>query len=263
MNYIPRKIHAVWFGRNSYSQMVKRCMESWQKMMPDYEIKVWNEDNFDISQNTYVKEAYEAKKRAYVSDYVRLYALYEEGGVYIDTDIEIIKSLNKLLEGEHVVTGYSSNSWIPTAIMASEKGNIWVKELLRYYDGRHFILPDGSFDLKANNIIITEMSARIWGFKRGDRWIKFGQVRLYPREYFQPYAKRVIDWKKENILELAAYHKYYKIDKENTYCIHYDTVSWRDDNTAFISHVKHLLRRILPQFIYEALHRQYYKRREW
>ena len=89
MNYIPRKIHAVWFGRNSYSQMVKRCMESWQKMMPDYEIKVWNEDNFDISQNTYVKEAYEAKKWAFVSDYVRLYALYEEGGVYIDTDIEI------------------------------------------------------------------------------------------------------------------------------------------------------------------------------
>ncbi len=161
------------------------------------------------------------------------------------------------------MTGYSSSSWIPAALMASEKRNIWVKKLMEYYENRHFIQEDGRFDLKANNIIITEMSKKQWGFKAGDSWLEFGKVRLYPREYFQPYAKRVIDWKSTQINDLSEFHRFFNIDKELTYCIHYDTVSWRDDTDSCLSLMKHALRIILPQKVFEMLHQLYYKRRDW
>lgn len=92
---IPKKIHYCWFGKGEKPKIVKMCIESWREKLPEYEIKEWNEENFDISINNYVKQAYEAKKYAFVSDYVRLYALYIEGGIYMDTDVEVLKSLDE------------------------------------------------------------------------------------------------------------------------------------------------------------------------
>ena len=94
---IPKILHYCWFGRGQMGPVALKCMESWKKYCPDYQIKVWNEDNFDIGQNTFVKEAYEEKKWAFVTDYVRLYALYTEGGIYLDSDIELLKNLDDLL----------------------------------------------------------------------------------------------------------------------------------------------------------------------
>lgn len=259
MRYIPKTIHLIWFGRNPYSPIVEKCLKSWKKFCPDYTVKLWNEDNFDLTTNIFVKEAYEAKKWAFVSDYVRLYALLTEGGVYIDSDCELLRPIDEILENEHVVTGYSSSNWIPTGFMAAEKGNQWIEMLLHYYDNRHFILPDGSYDMKVNNVIISEESAKNCGFKSGDMWIEFGKVKLYPRVYFHPYAKRVVNWSKDDINKVKDY---YKINNE-TVCIHYGTGTWVSDRNSGMYKIKHIIRRILPQWIIEPMERVYYRLHKW
>lgn len=255
MNYIPKIIHMIWFGENPYSPIVECCIASWRKICPGYTIKLWNEQNFDINSNVFVKEAYEAKKYAFVSDYVRLYALYHEGGVYIDSDVEVIKNFDLLLEGEHAVTGYSTSMWIPAGFMAAEKHNEWIKVLLDYYQDRHFVLPDGSYDQRVNNAIISEISATKYGFRRGRTWLEFGKVRLYPMLYFTPYRKKTFKLCQE---KLKDRYRYFKIDKEKTYCIHYSMASWGDGDHGIVLYLKRLVRDYLPQVIVEWIERRYY-----
>lgn len=95
---IPKKIHYCWFGRNPLTESAKKCIESWKKYCPEYEIIEWNENNFDLTENRYAREAYEQKKWAFVSDYARLKIVYEQGGIYMDVDVELIKPLDELTE---------------------------------------------------------------------------------------------------------------------------------------------------------------------
>ncbi|MEI3219550.1 MAG: glycosyltransferase [Lachnoclostridium sp.] len=94
---IPKVIHYCWFGRGKMPELANKCIESWKKYCPDYEIIEWNEDNFDINCCPYVKEAYESKRFAFVTDYVRLYAMYTQGGIYMDTDVEVLRNLDEFL----------------------------------------------------------------------------------------------------------------------------------------------------------------------
>lgn len=250
----------IWFGRNQYSPIVKKCISSWKIYCPEYKIKIWNEDNFNINSNQYVKEAYEAGKWAFVSDYVRLYVLFHIGGVYIDSDVELIKNIDNLLNNEHVVTGYSSSEWIPAGLMASEPGNCWIKRLLEYYDNRHFLLSSGKYDMTINNKIITDISRKQFGFKTGDLWIEYGNVKLYPQIYFHPFTKHVVNWEKEDITNVK---KLYKIDLQKTFCVHYGTGSWVDNRNTLPYKIKHLVRLCLPQFLIQPLERFYYKHHNW
>ena len=134
---IPKVIHYCWFGRNPLPILAQKCIESWKKYCPDYEIKEWNEDNFPMDYNDYVKEAYEAKKWAFITDVVRLFALVTEGGIYMDTDVEVIKPLDGLLQYE-AVSGFEPCSQIPTGLMASEAHQPLFEELLRDYDKRRW-----------------------------------------------------------------------------------------------------------------------------
>ena len=106
---IPKVIHYCWFGRGPMPQLALDCIESWHKYMPDWEYKLWNEDNFDVNCNQYVREAYEARKFAFVTDYVRLYALKTEGGVYMDTDVEVLKAYDDALMSLPAFTGYEGS----------------------------------------------------------------------------------------------------------------------------------------------------------
>ena len=119
---IPKKIHYCWFGGNPLPEMAHRCIESWKKYCPDYEIKEWNESNFDLNCCAYVREAYAAHKWAFVSDVARLQALVSEGGIYMDTDVEVIKPLDELLKYE-AISGFESEDRVPTGMMACEKGH--------------------------------------------------------------------------------------------------------------------------------------------
>lgn len=206
---IPKVIHYCWFGRGEMPELALKCIESWKKFLPDYELKLWNEDNFDLDLYPYVREAYDNRKFAFVTDVVRLYALYHEGGIYMDTDVEVIKSLDPFLH--HVAfSGFESKTEIPTGIMAAEKDSQWAKDNLDYYEGRHFIKEDNTFDMTTNVKIITQQMLA-HGLNPNNTYQDFPDyVTFYPNDYFCP-----ID------------HDGYKMKMtSNTVCIHYYAGSW-------------------------------------
>lgn len=128
---IPRIIHYCWFGRGPMPELALKCIESWHKYLPDYEYKLWNEDNFDINSNQFVSEAYEAKKYAFVSDYVRLFAVYNEGGIYMDTDVEVLKSYDNLLHLSGFI-GFDGTKHLPvgTGTIACQAKGEWVSRMM-------------------------------------------------------------------------------------------------------------------------------------
>ena len=144
---IPKVIYYCWFGKGKMPSLAEKCIESWEKFCPDYEIICLDEENFDITQNKYAKEAYDAGKWAFVSDYARLKVLYDNGGIYLDTDVEIIKPIDNLIE-ENGFMGFDDNGVVSTGLgFACEKGNELVGALLKDYDDISFLLPDASYDI--------------------------------------------------------------------------------------------------------------------
>lgn len=184
---IPKIIHYCWFGRGKLPELAQKCIESWKKFCPDYEIKEWNEDNFDLDLYPYVREAYDHRKFAFVTDVVRLYALYTEGGIYMDTDVEVIKPLDPFLDNV-AFSGYESKTEIPTGIMASVKGSRWAKDCLDHYNGLHFVKPDGTLDMTTNVVTITGMM-KPKGLRCDNTYQEFpGYFTIYPKTYFCPYG---------------------------------------------------------------------------
>ena len=183
---IPKVIHYCWFGRGDKPAKVRYCMDSWKKVLPDWTFMEWNEDNFDMSAWPYAAEAYEVGKYAFVSDVARLYALYTEGGVYLDTDVELLKPLDPFL-GHVSFGGYERGTDLTTGLMGAEKGSIWVKEFLDLYEGKHFVQADGSLDLVTNVRRITEYMASVHGFRQDDSYqVLEGLITIYPGQYFSP-----------------------------------------------------------------------------
>lgn len=212
---IPKIIHYCWFGRGEMPQLAKDCIASWHKYMPDWEYKLWNEDNFDVNSVPYVKEAYEERKFAFVTDYVRLYALYTEGGIYMDTDVETLKSYEPLLNLK-AFTGYEGSKYMPpvTGTMASEAGGEWVKKQLKEYDGLHFRKADGSLDMTTNTIRISD-SMKKKGFIQDGKYQVFEEMHIFPSEYFCP---------RQTTGEFLL--------TENTYCDHHFMGTWASTNKS-------------------------------
>lgn len=145
---IPKTIHYCWFGRQPYSPLIKLCIESWKKFLPDYRIVLWNEDSFDIANsNQFVTQAYKTGKYAFVSDYVRMYALYHHGGVYLDTDVEVVKSFDVLLTND-VFFGFENKHLINSGLGCGSIANHWfIKELMNEYEHLEFVKIDGTYDM--------------------------------------------------------------------------------------------------------------------
>lgn len=214
MQYIPKIIHYCWFGGNDLPPEAVRCIKTWEKHCPDYKIIEWNEQNFDITSNRYVKEAYEAKKWAFVTDYVRLYALYNNGGIYMDTDVEVLRSLDVLLENR-AFSGFEDDEHIPTAIMGAKKNHKWIGFLLSDYMHRSFIKENGSYDLTTNVIIITKLTKMKYNCCLDNTYQMLNDdIVLYPKEYFCP-----------KDYETGKIH----ITK-NTYTIHHFSGSWINES---------------------------------
>jgi len=221
---IPKKIHYCWFGRGKMPELALKCIESWKKHLPEYEIKEWNEDNFDLDLYPYVREAYDNRKFAFVTDVVRLYALYHEGGIYMDTDVEVLKPLDAFLDCP-AFSGFEDDVHVPTGIMASEKGGKWAEENLAYYDGRHFVNEQGELDLTTNVTTITNYMLP-YGLKQNNTLQQFpGLITFYPKDYFCP--KSYEDG------------KVYLTD--NTCTIHHFAGSWQTPYRKFVCQVGHLV----------------------
>ncbi len=217
---IPKVIHYCWFGRNPLPPLAQRCIESWRKYCPDYEIKEWNEDNFPMDFNDYVREAYEAKKWAFITDVVRLYAMVTEGGIYMDTDVEVIKPLDSLLQYE-AVSGFESPTQIPTGLMACRDGFPLFKELLDEYNGIHFRRADGTLDTTTNVKRITATCLK-YGLQLNNQLQTVNGFTLLPKDYLCPkdYATKKV--------RLTA----------NTLCIHHFDGSWETPKQRYYNSLR-------------------------
>ena len=184
---IPKKIHYIWFGKGEKNDRVKHCIESWKKYLPDYEIIEWNEDNFDINFNDFTKKAYENKKWAYVADVARFYILYNEGGIYMDTDVEVYKPLDEFLNQEGFI-GFEDIHYLSTATIGAEKGNPVIKYILDFYNCIDFKLYDVWTDYikyQETSPCIVSNLFQLLGLNRDsniEQHIK--HFKIYPRSYF-------------------------------------------------------------------------------
>ena len=227
---IPQIIHYCWFGGNQLPEVAKANIESWKHYLPNYTIKEWNEDTFDVYSNEYVREAYTSKKWAFITDYVRLYALSTEGGVYMDTDVEVIKCLDPFLE-EKGFSGFERVNAVPTGIMAAEKGHPFINELLHEYDNLRFIKDDGEMDLTTNVVRITNTSVK-HGLRLDNTKQTICDFTYYPKDFFCPKNPRTHE------IELT----------ENTVTIHHFAGSW-DTEKKFRKKMK----KVLPTPIKRAI----------
>lgn len=228
---IPKIIHYCWFGEKTLPDKAKKCIESWRKYCPDYEIVEWNESNFDVNCCDYIKEAYEAKKWAFVSDYARFKILYERGGVYFDTDVELIKPIDEIISrgGFMGIERCGEKKEInPGLGLAVAPGLGLYKELLDAYNERHFKNEDGSFNLKTVVDYTTECLL-LHGLKEENKIQNVAGIYIYPKEYFNP---RDMDTGK-------------LIVTDKTISIHHYSASWVDPYSRFRGKVYNILCRVL------------------
>ena len=209
---IPKRIHYIWFGGNPLPQEARDCIASWEKYCPDFEIVRWDETNFDLKQNSYIQEAYEAEKWAFVSDYARLWVLVNYGGVYMDTDVELLKPIDPMLR-HRAFSGFESNNAISTGIMGCERDYSLFRELLSDYDGRHFLRKDGTFDMKTNVVAITDYCLGK-GLILDNSYQLIDGLALYPSDWFCPKSHET------GVISCT----------DNTVAIHHFSGSWMDES---------------------------------
>jgi len=208
---IPKLIHYVWVGGNPLDELALKCIASWKKFCPDYEIIEWNEKNFDVNQNLYCKQAYEKKKWAFASDYIRLKVLFDNGGVYMDTDVEVIKPIDEFLSLP-AFSGFENDKNIPTGLIACQKGNLWVKRMLEFYDDAEFV------NLATNVETITRLTKEMYPqILYNNTEQHFNHFSVFPKDYF---CANCFNTRKTNITE-------------NTHTIHWFNGSWVVKRTFF------------------------------
>lgn len=238
---IPKIIHYCWFGRGEMPELVQKCIASWHRYMPDWEYRLWDEDSLKPTPNpslkgrvqsppinpqnsrdddwldympVYVKEAYAAKKYAFVSDYVRLWALEREGGLYLDTDVEVLKSFEPLLNDTAFIGLEESLALLPgTCVIACEAHSQWVKDMLATYDGAHFLRENGLVDLTTNVQRLGERMLQAGLMReRKVQYLSQWGLRVYTHDYFSPITSTRVMRK-----------------SKNTYCIHRFAGTWVDN----------------------------------
>lgn len=226
---IPKIIHYCWFGKGELPPLAQKCIESWKKFMPDYEIKRWDEDNYDIKKNQYISQAYDARKYAFVSDYARFDVLYTYGGIYLDTDVEVIKDLTPIIE-QGAYAGVEQMGGIASGLgMAAPPAMEIYKEILDSYEKDNFINQDGKMNLETVVIRVSDIF-RKHGFIEGNNTIQeIKGIKIYPMEYFCPMCQET---GKITITE-------------NTYCIHHYASSWMPKHIRTASKLRKWLSRVM------------------
>ena len=233
---IPKTIHYCWFGRNPLPESAKKYIESWRRFFPDYEIKEWNEDNFDVNIIPYTRDAYKAKKYAFVSDYARFWILYHHGGIYFDTDVEVIRPMDDIIrqgafmgfELDNVKSKKNIPAINPGLGIGSEKGKLIYEEILNNFKTLVFYLPNGT----RNTFTMIPMVTRIMqekGLRLVDKMQAIEGITVYPNDYFNPF---------DDITGVLR-------KTPNTRTIHWYAKTWADNNSPLQIKIKRLLHRYL------------------
>mgnify|MGYP004651219737 FL=1 len=234
---IPKIIHYCWFGRGPLPELAQKCIASWKKYLPDYEIKEWNEDIFDVNIIPYTAEAYQAKKYAFVSDYARFWILYRYGGIYFDTDVEVIRPIDDIIERGNFMgfetdpkpqlkADASEASVAPGLGLGVNPGLGLIKKMLDFYKGRHFEFVPGGVGQLTIVHIATEVLRKA-GLKQQQGIQQVDDMWIYPAEYFCPIN-----------LKTGRIHV-----KPNTRTIHHYAGTWQDKHFSF----KELIKKVLPE----------------
>ena len=153
---IPKIIHYCWLSNDPIPKDLKKYMKSWKEKLYDYEFILWDLNRFDLNRSLWVKQAFEAKKYAFAADYIRLYAVYNYGGIYMDMDVEVIKSFNDLLRNDYIL-GYEAAKGLEAGVFGAPKKAPWAKEVLEYYTSKEFALPNGLYNDTPLPIIMDEV----------------------------------------------------------------------------------------------------------
>lgn len=220
-----KKIHYCWFGGAPFPEIVIKCMESWKKFCPDYKIVEWNESNFNIHCCKYVEEAYNAKKWAFVSDYCRFFVLYNYGGVYLDTDVELIKTIDDL--PENFVGLEDKETCNSGLIRGAQKGDMICEKMLKSYNDDAFILEDGSLNLKTVCERETDI-LKLYGLKGNGCMQNVCGTTVFPKDYFSP---------KDYVTQKVHI-------TERTYSIHHYAYSWQGEKENISSKIYRCLYKI-------------------
>lgn len=237
--YIPPIIHYSWFGGKEKPEFIRKCIATWKEKFPDYEIKEWNEQNFDLEGHPFAREAYEAGKYAFVSDYVRVFAIYHYGGIYFDTDIEVLKNFADKLKDARFVIAFELPDALMTGFFAAERHNQTVKEILDYYDRVSFYEEDGTMRMTPNPVIFTEKVTG-YGLALNGKFQELeGGVRVFPNEVFGAY----------NVYDMV-----YTIT-DNTVLVHHYTASWRSWKEKALLTVRKTVQKVFGMNTFRFLRR--------
>lgn len=230
---IPKIIHYCWFGRNPLPSSAKRCIASWKKYLPDYEIKEWNEDNFDVNRIPYTRDAYAAKKYAFVSDYARFWVLYHYGGVYFDTDVEVIRPMDEFIAkgpfmGWEKPGSTGVYSIAPGLGLAANKEQPLYQEILHGFEHLNFYDENGERNNYSMIPLVTDLLTQKGLKKDGSIQVIDGVI-LYPSEYLCP----------------MEYFTGKVTITDNTYAIHWYTMTWLPKTAIWKFKLMRMVRRFL------------------
>lgn len=222
---IPKIIHYIWFGNKPKSKLMEVCLNTWHRILPEYEIKRWDESNIDLTKlchsNKFLAKCVNLKLWAFVSDYIRLYVLYNFGGLYLDTDVEAVKQFDPLLNDE-CFFGYEADDYICTAVIGARKGHPTIKRILDFYDNEIW-----NVDFINNPIIFRYLQTKEPHY--------FEDCRIYPKDFFAPYDP---DRSYTSLIE-----------NENTYAIHWYTANWNMSCRGYVFiNTKHIKNKIYKAY---------------
>ena len=226
---IPKKIHFCWLSNDPYPQTIQRCIDSWHKILPDYEIVLWNFERLGNNCPDWVREAFDKKMYAFAADWIRVYALYNFGGIYLDSDVEMLRPFDNLLHLPYFVCRESGGWIVEAACMGSQKGHPLFREVLKHYHNRHFVKPDGSLDTLTMPEIFTDVINKNFKIENIPSPFHFNfkpdVISVLPEEYFSPLHTVTLK------LNLTP----------NTYAIHHFAGSWMPKSWHWKKRIQRIL----------------------
>lgn len=241
---IPKIIHYVWLGGNPLPKIAEKCIASWKKFCPDYEIKRWDESNLDINKYEFTKDAYAAKKYAFVSDVFRTEILYNEGGIYVDIDVEFLNKIDRLIHGYDCIMGFETSKLInPGVLIATKPQNQDLLEILEVYKNTKFDIDN------LINLTVCEMFTSHYekqGLERVDQTQQIGNTKFYASEYFSP--KNLTDGKVNKTTNTVAIHHYFG--------------SWINKSAKFKTKIMQFVKRLLGPKIVNKLKKRKERKNE-